>query len=96
MATFAARRLSAMNANTASILAIELLAAAEGIEFHRPLQSSLALEKAHALIRAHVPRFNHDRFFAPAITAVRELVETRQFEPLLEGLCLPSQAMQQQ
>ena len=36
MATFAARRLGAMNANTSNILAIELLAAAEGIEFHRP------------------------------------------------------------
>src|SRR6202000_2784488 len=51
MATFAARRLTAMNLNTANILAVELLAAAEGIEFHRPLQSSPALEIAHAAIR---------------------------------------------
>jgi histidine ammonia-lyase len=96
MATFAARRLSGMNANTASILAIELLAAAEGIEFHRPLRSSPALEKAHALIRTRAPRFSHDRFFAPAIAAVRELVEQRQFEPLLEGFRLPSQVAQPQ
>ena len=90
MATFAARRLGAMNANTASILAIELLAAAEGIEFHRPLKSSDKLEEAHALIRGRVPRIDHDRFFAPAIAAARALVEERAFESLLNTLRLPS------
>ena len=90
MATFAARRLSQMNANTANILAIELLAAAEGIEFHRPLRSSPALEAAHAKIRAVVPRFERDRFFAPAIAAAHGLVAARAFETLLPGLRLPS------
>jgi histidine ammonia-lyase len=90
MATFAARRLSAMNSNTAYIVAIELLAAAEGIEFHRPLRSSSALEQAHRLIRARVPRFDRDRFFSPAIAAARGLVEERAFEPLLQDLLLPS------
>jgi histidine ammonia-lyase len=90
MATFAARRLGPMNANTASILAIELLAAAEGIEFHRPLKSSARLEQAHALIRGCVPRFGQDRFFAPAIAAARILIENRAFEPLLSELALPS------
>jgi len=85
-----ARRLGAMNANTASILAIELLAAAEGIEFHRPLKSSDKLEEAHALIRGRVPRIDHDRFFAPAIAAARALVEERAFESLLNTLRLPS------
>lgn len=90
MATFAARRLGLMNANTASILAIELLAAAEGIDFHRPLHSSLRLENAHAHIRAHVPPFGQDRFMAPAIAEVSKLVATRAFEPLLGELALPS------
>jgi histidine ammonia-lyase len=92
MATFAARRLGEMNANTANILAIELLAAAEGIEFHRPLKSSAALEEAHAAIRERVPRFGRDRFFAPAIAEARRLVEARAFEHLLGGLSLPSAA----
>jgi histidine ammonia-lyase len=92
MATFAARRLGEMNANTANILAIELLAAAEGIEFHRPLKSSAALEEAHAAIRERVPRFGRDRFFAPAIAEARRLVEARAFERLLGGLSLPSAA----
>jgi len=91
MATFAARRLATMNANTANILAVELLAAAEGIEFHRPLKSSPALEAAHALIRKGSPRFDKDRFFAPSIAATQELVSGRAFETLLKAsLSLPS------
>jgi histidine ammonia-lyase len=91
MATFAARRLGPMNANTRHILAIELLAAAEGIEFHRPLKTSAALETAHAKLRARVPRMAEDRFFAPAIEAAASLVEERAFEALVSGnLKLPS------
>ena len=56
MATFAARRLQPMIANTAHILGIELLAAAQGIEFLRPLASSPPLEAAHALLRGAVRR----------------------------------------
>jgi len=67
MATFAARRLQPMIANVAHILAIELLAAAEGVEFLRPLRSSAPLEAAHALLRESVPRFAVDRFIAPDI-----------------------------
>jgi histidine ammonia-lyase len=91
MATFAARRLTQMNANTANILAVELLAAAEGIEFHRPLKSSRALEAAHALIRKGSPRVDKDRFFAPSIAATQELVSGRSFETLLKStLALPT------
>jgi hypothetical protein len=49
MATFAARRLAPMIRNTAHILGIELLAAAQGIDFLRPLTSSPALEEVQAL-----------------------------------------------
>jgi histidine ammonia-lyase len=90
MATFAARRLTGMNSNTSYILGIELLAAAEGLEFHRPLKSSPALEAAHAKVRALVPRIDRDRFFAPAIEAAHGLVTGRSFEALLSGLPLPS------
>ena len=51
MATNAARRLHDMNDNTATILAIELLAAAQGIEFHKPLKSSALLQEVHHRIR---------------------------------------------
>ena len=74
MATFAARRLQAMIANTAHILGIELLASAQAIDFLRPLHSSDALEQAHALLRAQVPRLDQDRYLAPDIEAATALV----------------------
>jgi histidine ammonia-lyase len=74
MATFAARRLDDMAHNTAVIIGIELLAAAQGIDFHRPLLSSDHLEHVHAQLRAQVPFFDADRFFAPDIEAARKMV----------------------
>ena len=74
MATFAARRLGQMAHNTGVIVGIELLAAAQGIEFHRPLASSDHLEHVHAALRRHVPPFDEDRFFAPDIEAARRMV----------------------
>jgi len=74
MATYAARRLQAMIHNTAHILGIELLAAAQGIEFLRPLRSSPALEAAHALLRAACPPLSEDRYLAPDIEHASTLV----------------------
>ena len=55
MATFAARRLSDMAENTRGILAVELLAAAQGVDFRRPLKSTEKLESAYGVVRQHVP-----------------------------------------
>ena len=74
MATFAARRLAQMAHNTAVIVGIELLAAGQGIEFHRPLVSSEHLEHVHAQLRKRVAPFDADRFFAPDIEAARQMV----------------------
>jgi histidine ammonia-lyase len=74
MATFAARRLDQMAHNTGVIVGIELLAAAQGIEFHRPLTSSGHLEHVHALLRGRVAAFDEDRFFAPDIEAAKQMV----------------------
>jgi len=74
MATFAARRLQAMIHNTAHILGIEWLAAAQGIEFLRPLTSSPALEEAHALLRQACPSVAVDRYLAPDIERATAMV----------------------
>jgi histidine ammonia-lyase len=76
MATHAARRLLEMGANAASVVAIELLAAAQGIEFHRPLTSSRPLEAVLRTLRHAVPRYDRDRFFAPDIEAAAALVSS--------------------
>jgi histidine ammonia-lyase len=75
MATFGARRLHDMADNTAAIVGIEWLAAAQGIEFHAPCATSPALQRALAIIRAEVPPYAEDRFFAPDINAATRLVE---------------------
>jgi histidine ammonia-lyase len=74
MATYAARRLEDMAQNTATIVAIELLAAAQGIDFHRPLKTSPQLEHVHAQLRQQVPFYDADRFFAPDIEAAKQMV----------------------
>ena len=74
MATFAARRLHEMAANTATIVGIELLAAAQGIDFHRPLATSPRLATAHRCLRERVPFYEVDRILAPDIAAATELV----------------------
>ncbi len=74
MATFAARRLSEMADNTRYIVAIELLAAAQGIDFHAPLLTSAALAKVHGALRGEVEFYERDRLFAPDIEAARRFV----------------------
>jgi histidine ammonia-lyase len=86
MATFAARRLQPMIANTARILGIELLAAAQGIEFLRPLTSSQALESVHALVRAHCPTIAVDRYLAPDIEKAAALVTSGALTRILRTL----------
>jgi histidine ammonia-lyase len=82
MATGAALRLAEMVDNTAGILAIELLAAAQGIGFHRPLTSSAPVEQAVALVRQKAAPWDEDRHMAPDIVAVKVLVEAGEFAAL--------------
>jgi histidine ammonia-lyase len=86
MATFAARRLQPMIHNTAHILGIEFLAAAQGIEFLRPLRSSAVLEAAHALLRAEVPAMAQDRYLAPDIEAATHMVSAGALARILQTL----------
>jgi histidine ammonia-lyase len=72
MAANAARRLQEMAANTVTIVGIEAAAAAQGIEFRRPLRSSPVLEEQLADIRKRVAPYDCDRFFAPDIEAMKE------------------------
>ena len=92
MATFAARRLSDMAENTAGIVAIELLAAAQGIDLRRPLLTSPALQRAHALVREKVPHFDHDRLLSPDIEAATALIRHGAFNGMVGGLLCSSAA----
>ncbi|HKH32540.1 MAG TPA: aromatic amino acid lyase, partial [Beijerinckiaceae bacterium] len=74
MACHGARRLLAMSANAANVIAIELLAAAQGCDFHAPMRSSEPLERVRALLRERVPHLEDDRLMALEIAAAAEMV----------------------
>jgi histidine ammonia-lyase len=76
MAAHGARRLARMVENVAGIIGIELIAGAQGCDFHLPLRSSDAIERVRAAIRARIPALADDRFLAPDIAAATELVTT--------------------
>ncbi|MDB4533864.1 histidine ammonia-lyase [Vicingaceae bacterium] len=80
MATFAARRLGEMNDNTATIVAIEMLAAAQGIDFRSPKKTSPRLQKSYIIVRSAVPNYESDRLFAPDIEAIKQLVLSGAFK----------------
>jgi histidine ammonia-lyase len=86
MATFAARRLADMAENTRGIIAIELLAAAQGMDFRRPLISSTNVEKAYDLIRQHVSFYDQDRYFSPDINAISDVIKTGKCRALVESV----------
>ena len=86
MATHGGRRLALMNANLARIIAIELLAAAEGIDFRRPLTSSEPLEGTYKLIRGKAQPREVDREFATDIEAIAQMVETGSFSGFVPDL----------
>ncbi|SRR5579883_857784 len=90
MATFAARRLGEMADNTQGIVAIELLSAAQGVDFHAPLTTSATLAEAMGLIRALVPTLDRDRALAPDIAAAKRLISDGAFARFIPKGTLPS------
>ena len=89
MATFAARRLHTMLDNVADIIAIELLAAAQGIEFHRPTESSPAIEEVIAALRELSPPYDQDRSLSTDIRRVAAAIDEGEYCRYAESI-LPS------
>jgi histidine ammonia-lyase len=77
--------------NAAAVVGIELLASAQGIDFHRPARSSAPLEQVHATIRAAVPHYAADRYFAPDIEAASRWVRSGRFSALVKDLFVSRQ-----
>ncbi|HEV2489979.1 MAG TPA: histidine ammonia-lyase [Candidatus Acidoferrales bacterium] len=85
MGMSAARRLRRMLDALRNIVAIELLAACQGIDFHAPLKTGVEAGKAHALVRAASPVVHKDRALASEINAVAEIVARGDFQKLLRS-----------
>jgi histidine ammonia-lyase len=92
MAAHAARRLLPMARNATAVIGIELLAAAQGCDFHAPLASSPSLESVRAALRAWVPKLDQDRHFHPDMEAANDLVRSGGIIAAAEGVELPGVA----
>jgi histidine ammonia-lyase len=89
MATHGARRLLGMTENLRQIIAIEFMAACQGIDFRKPLNTSGALQQAYSALRTRVPFAAQDRLIADDIKATAEVIQTPAVQGLAEFL-LPS------
>ena len=89
MATFAARRLGDMVDNSVGILAIEYLAACQGVDFRAPFKTSAQLERAKGLLRTEVPFYDQDRYFAPDIEKSKQIIQSGILRNYIDQTFLP-------
>lgn len=90
MAPNAGRRLWAMVENTRGVVAIEWLAACQGLDFREGLKTSVKLESARRVLRDKVPHYDHDRFFAPDIEVATALLVEGALNGHVHRALLPS------
>ncbi len=79
MAPIAALKARRIAHNAAGVVAVELIAAAQGVDFHRPLKTSAALQAVHAKVRAVSPRLESDRYWADEMAALQASVLEGEF-----------------
>lgn len=90
MAAHAARRLTPMIENAEAIIAIELLAGAQGCHFHEPLKSSDALESVREVIRGRIPFMKVDRYIHPDLLTATQLVRGEHIVNAIRGIDFPA------
>ena len=81
MAPIAARKAAQIARNAAGVVAIELIAAAQGIDYHAPLKTSARLQAVHAEVRKITPRFTSDRYWADDMAALQKAVLAGEIGP---------------
>ena len=74
MAPIAARKAAQIGRNTAGVVAVELIAAAQGVDYHAPLATSPALRQLHGKVRAVSPHLEADRYWADDMAAIQDAV----------------------
>lgn len=80
MGMTAATKLRTVVENAEHVIAIELLAGAEGLEYRAPLQPGRGVRRAYQTVRRHVPRLTRDRAFSEDIQKVVSAIRRREFE----------------
>jgi histidine ammonia-lyase len=74
MSPIAARKAAQIARNAGGVIAVELMAGAEGIDYHAPLRTSPKLRAIHAAVRARSPHFTADRYWADEMAALQAAV----------------------
>jgi histidine ammonia-lyase len=87
MGVTAAHKAARVVTNVRRILAVEVLAACQALEFHRPLETSAPLEAVHALLRSQAAAYHRDRILAPDIEAVALMVRSGELAAAAEAVC---------
>jgi len=90
MACFAGRRLTDMAENTNGVLAVEYLAASQGLDFRAPLKAAKKIELAKAILRQTVSFYDKDRYFAPDIAEASGIISDGELNPFVPENLLPS------
>ena len=90
MAAHGARRLVGMIENATAVIGIELLAAAQGCDFHQPLASSQPLEAVRKVLREQVPHLDDDRHFHPDMEKAIALVRDGSLAKAAKAVTLPA------
>jgi histidine ammonia-lyase len=68
--------------NAAGVIAVELIAAAQGLDYHAPLKTSPKLQSLHAQIRALSPHLQTDRYWADEMAALQAAVLAGEIGPM--------------
>ena len=92
MAAHGARRLMGMIENATAVIGIELLASAQGCDFHAPLKSSPSLEAVRTLVRKDIPHLDDDRYFHPDMEKANALVRSGAVVAAAHAVRLPGVA----
>ena len=79
MAPIAARKACQIARNAAGVIAVELIAAAQGVDHHAPLKTSVKLQPVHARVRTHSSHFGADRYWADEMAALQSAVLAGEF-----------------
>ncbi len=80
MGMTAALKFRSIVTNMENVIAVELLCAAQGIEFRRPLRAGEGVEQAHSIVREMVPKLGEDRALAPDIAAIAAAIRVGRFD----------------
>jgi histidine ammonia-lyase len=92
MGTIAARKARTVLEHVETVLAIELLCGAQGIDLRRPLRSSDGIEAAHGVVRRHIAPMFDDRVLYPDLEAALDLVRSGAVVDAVEAVIGPLEA----